>query len=43
MFGSAESEKVMLISREIIFANLQRMTTTLQRHRQTDGQTDSTR
>ena len=40
MFGSAESEKDRLIIREIIFAKLQRMTTTLQRHRQTDGRTD---
>jgi len=38
MLGSAESEKVRLISREIIFAEFATyMITIHQRHRQTDG------
>ena len=39
MLGSAESEMVRLISREIIFAEFQPMITIPQCHRQTDGQT----
>jgi len=40
MLGSAQSEKVMLISREIIFAEFQTyMTTVPRRYRQTGGQT----
>jgi len=43
MLGSTESEKVRLISHEIIFAELPTyMTTIAQRHRQTDGPTTST-
>ena len=42
MLGSAESEMVRLISREIIFAEFQPyMITILQRYRQTDGRTDN--
>ena len=40
MLGSAESEKVRLIGRVIIFQEFRHMTTIPQRHRQTDGQTD---
>jgi len=42
MFGSAESEIFRLISREIIFAEFQRMFMIAihQHYRQTDGQTD---
>jgi len=40
MLGSAESEMVRLISREI-FAEFQPMITIPQRHRQTDRQTDN--
>ena len=41
MLGSAERRKVRLISRKIIFKELQRMhvITIQQRYRQTDGQT----
>jgi len=39
MLGSAESEMVRLIGREIIFAEFQPMITIPQRHRRTDGQT----
>ena len=39
MLGSADSEMVRLISREIIVADTY-MITTPQRHRRTDGQTD---
>jgi len=38
MLGSAESEKIRLISREIIFQEFEPITTTPQRHRRTDGQ-----
>jgi len=43
MLGSAENEKVRLISREIIFAEFQALAYMImiaQRHRQTDGRTD---